>query len=61
MVERRIHPIGVDIFTPDFLAIGKGFGCEAMRVESYDQLARELIVANGRTVPSSKSAPTPPS
>ena len=29
MLERQIAPIGVDIFTPDFLAIAKGFGCES--------------------------------
>jgi acetolactate synthase-1/2/3 large subunit len=51
MIERQIHPIGVDIFTPDFLAIAKGFGCQAIRAESYDQLARELIAANQRTIP----------
>ena len=31
MLERQIAPIGVDIFTPDFLAIARGFGCQAVR------------------------------
>ena len=51
MVERQIAPIGVDIFTPDFLAIAKGFGCEAVRVDSFDKLARELTAADARTLP----------
>jgi acetolactate synthase-1/2/3 large subunit len=51
MVERQIQPIGVDIFTPDFLAIAKGFGCQAVRVESYDQLGREMTAANARSIP----------
>jgi len=51
MVERQIAPIGVDIFTPDFLAIAKGFGCQAVRIESFDQLAREATAANARTLP----------
>jgi acetolactate synthase-1/2/3 large subunit len=51
MVERQIQPIGVDIFTPDFQAIAKGFGCQAVRVESYEQLGRELIAANARSLP----------
>jgi acetolactate synthase I/II/III large subunit len=51
MLERQIAPIGVDIFTPDFLAIAKGFGCQAVRVESFEQLAKELTAANARTLP----------
>lgn len=51
MLERQIAPIGVDIFTPDFLAIAKGFGCQAGRVESFEQLAQQLKSAVKRTVP----------
>ena len=51
MVERQIRPIGVDIYTPDFQAIAKGFGCQAVKIESYEQLDRELIAANKRKVP----------
>jgi acetolactate synthase-1/2/3 large subunit len=29
MVDRQIQPIGVDIYTPDFLTIAIGFGCGA--------------------------------
>jgi len=42
MVDRQIHPIGVDIYTPDFLTIGKGFGCNTVRPASVDDLTREL-------------------
>jgi acetolactate synthase I/II/III large subunit len=51
MIERQIRPIGVDIYTPDFQIIAKGFGCEAVKVESYEQLHRELIAANKRRIP----------
>jgi len=51
MVERQIAPIGVDIFTPDFLAIAKGFGCHARRPDSFDQLGQELEAANKRNLP----------
>jgi acetolactate synthase-1/2/3 large subunit len=51
MIERQIRPIGVDIYTPDFQVIAKGFGCQAVAIESYEQLHRELIAANKRKVP----------
>ncbi|HEX4150617.1 MAG TPA: 5-guanidino-2-oxopentanoate decarboxylase [Steroidobacteraceae bacterium] len=42
MQERDIPTIGVDIYTPDLLAIAKGFGCAAARASSYRHL-RELL------------------
>lgn len=51
MVDRQIHPIGVDIYTPDFQTIARGFGCEARRPTSYDNLATELKAAAGRKNP----------
>ena len=51
MVERQIAPIGVDIFTPDLLAIARGFGCRAARAESFDELGRLLTAATKGTVP----------
>jgi acetolactate synthase-1/2/3 large subunit len=51
MIERQIRPIGVDIYTPDFQTIAKGFGCQAVKIESYEQLHRELIAANKRKIP----------
>jgi acetolactate synthase-1/2/3 large subunit len=44
MVERDIPTIGVDIYTPDFIAIARGFGCAAetvaTRAEFVDALRR---------------------
>jgi acetolactate synthase-1/2/3 large subunit len=51
MVERQIAPIGVDIYTPDLLAIARGFGCAAARVESFDHLAGLLTTAAPARVP----------
>jgi acetolactate synthase-1/2/3 large subunit len=42
MQDRSIEPIGVDIYTPDFLTLAAGFGCVAARASSFDQL-RELL------------------
>ena len=42
MAERSIPQIGVDIYTPDFLTIARGFGCRAERAESLEQL-RHLL------------------
>jgi acetolactate synthase I/II/III large subunit len=38
MAERSIPQIGVDIYTPDFLTIARGFGCRAERAETLEQL-----------------------
>ena len=38
MISRQIHPIGVDIFTPDFQMIGKGFGCEVVKLKNPGDL-----------------------
>ena len=43
MTQRDITPIGVDIFTPDFIALAHGFGCAAHRVNSRDQLIEQLV------------------
>jgi acetolactate synthase-1/2/3 large subunit len=53
MADRDIPQIGVDIYTPDFQVIAKGFGCRALRAESDAQLRdglREAIKARGPTV-----------
>ena len=42
MQERGIPAIGVDIYTPDLLAVAKGFGCGAERATSFGQL-REML------------------
>jgi acetolactate synthase-1/2/3 large subunit len=38
MQTRGIPLIGVDIYTPDFLTLAKGFGCAAARASSFDHL-----------------------
>ncbi len=53
MAERDIPQIGVDIYTPDFLTIARGFGCAAVRVEGLDHLKtvlREAHEGEGPTV-----------
>ena len=51
MVERDIEPIGVDIYTPDFLALALGFGCCAASAHTPAVLANELKQAARRRVP----------
>ncbi len=48
MVSRQIHPIGVDIFTPDFQLLAKGFGCEAVKLKAPGDLPRLLREATTR-------------
>jgi acetolactate synthase-1/2/3 large subunit len=53
MADRGIPQIGVDIYTPDFQAIARGFGCRALRVGGYAELRqtlREAVAAAGPTV-----------
>jgi acetolactate synthase-1/2/3 large subunit len=52
MADRGIPQIGVDIYTPDLLAIARGFGCEAVRVQGIPQLQDELRKSQARTGPS---------
>ena len=51
MQERNIPTIGVDIFTPDFLTIAKGFGCKTASPGSYAELSQELKIANDADLP----------
>ena len=53
MAQRGIPQIGVDIYTPDFQAIARGFGCRAERASSLEdlqRLLREAHQAGGPTV-----------
>jgi acetolactate synthase I/II/III large subunit len=52
MAEKGIQPIGVDLWTPDFLAIAKGYGCAAERATSLEHLRALLDDARARDVPS---------
>ncbi|MFT6052476.1 MAG: acetolactate synthase-1/2/3 large subunit [Halioglobus sp.] len=51
MKDGDIPLIGVDIYTPDFPALGKAFGCEVSRVTSLDELKLQLVAASKRQLP----------
>jgi acetolactate synthase-1/2/3 large subunit len=51
MVARDIVPVGVDIHTPDFIAIARGFGCAACRADSTHAVAAQLRHAVQRNIP----------
>ncbi len=48
MIANQIRPIGVDIYTPDFQMLAKGFGCEAVKVKRLADLPAALRAAAGR-------------
>ena len=51
MVDANIPQIGVDIYTPDFIGLGKAFGCHAVRASNFDDLKSELIIAAQKDLP----------
>ncbi|BCQ26342.1 5-guanidino-2-oxopentanoate decarboxylase [Caballeronia sp. NK8] len=51
MDQRDISPVGVDIYTPDFIALAKAFGCEAARADDPQALDTQLRKAISREVP----------
>ncbi|MCY1394973.1 putative 2-ketoarginine decarboxylase AruI [compost metagenome] len=51
MVNRAIEPVGVDIYTPDFVGVAKALGCAAEAVDGVEQLRAALRSANERSVP----------
>jgi len=51
MVDANIPQIGVDLYTPDFVALGKAFGCHAVKVSNLVDLESELITAAGQNLP----------
>ncbi|MGZ0704959.1 5-guanidino-2-oxopentanoate decarboxylase [Pseudomonas piscis] len=52
MVNRAIEPVGVDIYTPDFVTVAQGLGCAAKRIDSVAQLRAALRLAVDRQGPS---------
>jgi acetolactate synthase-1/2/3 large subunit len=46
MAERDIPQIGVDIYTPDLLAIARGFGCVAIRARNLEELGASVESAH---------------
>ncbi|QCP53981.1 5-guanidino-2-oxopentanoate decarboxylase [Trinickia violacea] len=51
MTRHDITHVGVDIHTPDFMALARGFGCAACRVENRQALIAQLQQAALRQVP----------
>ncbi|MFJ3376462.1 5-guanidino-2-oxopentanoate decarboxylase [Pseudomonas sp. NPDC086112] len=51
MVNRAIEPVGVDIYTPDFIAVAKALGCAAEAVSSVDGLRDALRLATDHQGP----------
>jgi len=51
MTMHDITHVGVDIHTPDFMALARGFGCAACRVENRQALITQLQQAALRHVP----------
>jgi acetolactate synthase I/II/III large subunit len=52
MRQRGIAPLGVDLFTPDFMAVARGFGWHAERLDDIAGLASALRAAAVRPGPS---------
>jgi acetolactate synthase-1/2/3 large subunit len=51
MLNRGIEPVGVDIYTPDFIGVAKALGCAAQSVEGEAQLRAALSSAGGQFYP----------
>lgn len=51
MLRTGVAPIGVDLATPDFVAIAQGFGCHAETVADPVQLCAALARTTGRDRP----------
>lgn len=51
MAEDDIAPIGVDIYTPDFIGLGKAFGCHAVVADDLNELKKALVLATTRQLP----------
>ncbi len=51
MVNRAIEPVGVDIHTPDFIAIARAMGCAAQAANGVQALREALQDASERQLP----------
>ncbi|UVK97683.1 5-guanidino-2-oxopentanoate decarboxylase [Pseudomonas sp. B21-048] len=51
MVNRAIEPVGVDIYTPDFIGVAKALGCAAEAVSGVEELRGALRLATDRQGP----------
>ncbi|MCB1444472.1 MAG: 5-guanidino-2-oxopentanoate decarboxylase [Rhizobiaceae bacterium] len=51
MVSQNIPTLGVDLYTPDFIGIGRAYGWHSERVTDLDGLKAALAAASGRDEP----------
>jgi acetolactate synthase I/II/III large subunit len=51
MLQKHIPTIGVDLFAPDFVGLGRALGCAATRPENVEELQRDLCLSKTRNVP----------
>lgn len=51
MVSKNIPPLGVDLYTPDFIGIGEAYGWETARAHSVDDLVAMVEAASRGTEP----------
>ncbi|NCE91560.1 5-guanidino-2-oxopentanoate decarboxylase [Pseudomonas sp. L13] len=51
MVNRDIEPVGVDIYTPDFIGVAKALGCAAQSIHGIEALRTALRAAADRQGP----------
>ncbi|MCQ6256997.1 5-guanidino-2-oxopentanoate decarboxylase [Pseudomonas sp. Q11] len=51
MVNRAIEPVGVDIYTPDFIGVAKALGCFALAIDGVAPLRAALLAAHDRQGP----------
>ncbi|WP_434701648.1 5-guanidino-2-oxopentanoate decarboxylase [Pseudomonas sp. D1-36] len=51
MVNRAIEPVGVDIYTPDFIGVAKALGCGAETIDGVHSLRSALLAASHRQGP----------
>jgi acetolactate synthase-1/2/3 large subunit len=51
MIDRQITPVGVDLHTPDFVAIAKAYGMAGIRMETLETLPALLGEAAARPGP----------
>ena len=49
--DEGVEPVGVDIHTPDFDQLGKGFGCAVARPQDLPALKRALLAARDHNGP----------
>ncbi|MBO1539130.1 5-guanidino-2-oxopentanoate decarboxylase [Pseudomonas sp. OA65] len=51
MVNRAIEPVGVDIYTPNFIGVAKALGCFAEAIDDVPSLRAALLAARERQGP----------